>query len=316
MSPMFKHWMAVAIAACGMFLLPVAHAEKKLTSVGMTVGVLGNPFFSSLAKGATDEARKLGGPDVKVTVLAHNWDVSKQVSQIENFIASKVDMIVVDPADPKALTPVLAKARAAGITVVALDDASEGVQYTIMADSVAAGRNSCEYLARQIGNKGNVILISGPPVTTVFDRINGCKEALAKHPDIKILSDDQDAKGTREGALQVTQDLLTRFPKVDAIYNINDQCAIGSLLAVKQARRTGIILTSVDGSPEAVSEIKKPNSIFVASSAQDPNEMGKNAIEVGYGIMNGKVPAQTLVLMPTPVVTKETASTYVGWKPL
>ena len=79
---------------------------------------------------------------------------------------------------------------------------------------------------------------------------------LAKKPDIKILSDDQDGKGSREGGLNVMQGHLTRFPTIDAVFTINDPQAIGTDLAAKQLGRSELIITSVDGAPDIEKALK------------------------------------------------------------
>src|SRR5471030_1219876 len=114
---------------------PVLAAAKPLKSVGVTVGDLANPYFVAIGDGASEAAKKLGGPGVKVTTVSSKYDLNTQVGQIENFIANKVDIIVVNAVDPKGIAPVLKKARAAGIVVVAVDVGAEGADATVMSDN-------------------------------------------------------------------------------------------------------------------------------------------------------------------------------------
>ena len=98
---------------------------KELKSIGISLGSLGNPFFVALSKGAEFEARKTN-PNVKITTVGFEYDLGKQVTQIDNFIAAGVDLILLNPGDPKAVGPAIKKAQAAGIIVVAVDTAAEG----------------------------------------------------------------------------------------------------------------------------------------------------------------------------------------------
>ena len=284
---------------------------KELKSVGLTVGDMANPFFVAMGKGTADAVKKIN-PNAKVTALSTKYDLNTQVGQIENFIANKVDLILVNAVDPKAIAPVLKKARDAGIVVVAVDVGAEGADYTVMSDNVAAGANACDYIAKKLNNKGNVVIVNGPPVTSVVDRVVGCKQVLAK-TQIKILSDNQDAKGSRDGGMAVMQDLLTANPKIDAVFAINDPTAIGAELAIKQAKRTGIFITAVDGAPDAVVALKDPKSLLEGSSAQNPYAMANEGVKVGYDIMNGKAPATKVKLLPVPLVTKANLKDYPGW---
>ena len=284
---------------------------KELKSVGLTVGDMANPFFVAMGKGTEDAVKKIN-PNAKVTALSTKYDLNTQVGQIENFIANKVDLILVNAVDPKAIAPVLKKARDAGIVVVAVDVGAEGADYTVMSDNVAAGANACDYIAKKLNNKGNVVIVNGPPVTSVVDRVVGCKQVLAK-TQIKILSDNQDAKGSRDGGMAVMQDLLTANPKIDAVFAINDPTAIGAELAIKQAKRTGIFITAVDGAPDAVVALKDPKSLLEGSSAQNPYAMANEGVKVGYDIMNGKAPATKVTLLPVPLITKANLKDYPGW---
>ena len=287
-------------------------SAKDLKAVGLTVGDMANPFFVAMGKGTEDAAKKIN-PNVKVTALSTKYDLNTQVGQIENFIANKVDLILVNAVDPKAIAPVLKKARAAGIVVVAVDVGAEGADYTVMSDNIAAGANACEYIAKKLNNKGNVVIVNGPPVTSVLDRVTGCKKVFAKTPGIKVLSDNQDAKGSRDGGMAVMQDLLTANPKIDAVFAINDPTAIGAELAIKQAKRTGIFITAVDGAPDAVVALKDANSLLEGSAAQNPYAMANEGVKVGYDILNGKKPKDSVKLLPVPLVTKANLKDYPGW---
>jgi ribose transport system substrate-binding protein len=288
-------------------------AAKPLNSVGISVGDLANPFFVAIGQGASDEAKKLGGPNVKITTVSSNYDLNTQVGQIENFIANKTDIILVNAVDPKAIEPVLKKAADAGVVVVAFDVAAAGAQATVMSDNTAAGTTSCEYLAKHIGGKGNVVIINGPPVSSVIDRVKGCEKVLSAD-GIKVLSDNQNAKGSRDGGLSVMQDLLTANPKIDGVFAINDPTAIGADLAIKQAHRDDIkLITSVDGSPDGEAGLKDKASLFAATAAQNPYKMASLAIEEGYGLLQGKSPKEKILLLPVPLVTKDNIASYPGW---
>ena len=77
---------------------------KDLKSVGITVGSLGNPFFGTIGKGATEAAQAIN-PQVKMQIVSADYDLNKQFTQIDNFIAAGVDLILVNAADPRAIAP-------------------------------------------------------------------------------------------------------------------------------------------------------------------------------------------------------------------
>ena len=295
---------------CLAMLTSVAPA-KELKSVGLTLGSLGNPYFVALTKGAEAKAKEIN-PNVKVVATSADYDLNKQFSQIDNFIAAGVDLILLNAADANAIFPAVKRAQQAGIVVVAVDVAAKGVDATVQTNNVQAGEISCQYLADKIGDKGNVIIENGPQVSAVVDRVKGCKEALGKYPGIKILSDDQNGKGSRDGGMNVMQGYLTRFPDIAGVFTINDPQAIGSGLAAAQLKRKDIVITSVDGAPDIEVALKSDTSI-VASASQDPYGMAELAVSVGYDIMNGKKPADPMILMPSKLITRDNVSQYKGW---
>lgn len=284
---------------------------RELKALGISMGSLGNPYFVTLADGASARAKELN-PSVKVTSVSADYDLSKQFSQIDNFISSKVDLILINAVDPSAMASAIKKARDAGIVVVAVDVDAKGVNATVQTDNVEAGKLACHYLVDKLSGKGNVIIQNGPQVTAVTDRVKGCKAALAAAPDIKVLSDDQDGKGSREGGLNVMQGYLTRFPKIDGLFAINDPQAIGSDLAAKQLKRSGIIITSVDGAPDIENALKSESQIQ-ASSSQDPWAMAQTAVNVGNDILNDKAPAEAVTLLTPKLITRDNVATYSGW---
>ena len=301
------------LASATLALITHAAGAKDLKSIGISLGSLGNPFFVALSKGAEFEAKKTN-PNVKVQTLGYDYDIGKQFTQIDNFIAAGVDVILLNPGDPKAIGPAIKRAQAAGIIVVAVDTAAEGADATVTTNNTQAGQISCQYIVDQLGGKGNVIIENGPQVSSVVDRVNGCKGALSKASGIKLLSSDQDAKGSRDGGLSVGQSLLTRFAHVDAIFAINDPQAIGTALAGKQTGRTDFMITSVDGAPDIESALKDPNLVSIkASASQDPFLMAQTAMQKAVGILSGKPPADKVTLLPAVLVTRDNVKDYKGW---
>jgi ribose transport system substrate-binding protein len=290
-----------------------SYAQKPLKAVAVTVGDLGNPFFVQIAHGAEAQAKKYN-PAVKFTAESSNYDVNNQTNQMDNFVSSGVNLILLNAADSKGIAPAVLRAKAAGITVVAVDVAAEGgVDATVTSNNKQAGELDGKYVADRLKGKGQVVIVNGPPVSAVTDRVAGFVEVIKQYPDIKIVSQDQNAGGSRDGGLRVMTDLLTAFPKIDAVFAINDPTAIGCDLAAKQAQRKDFFIVGVDGAPDVVPSLKDPDSLIAASAAQDPYTMSGKAVEIGYDIINGKKPEQPLTLIPVQLITKENVDQYKGW---
>lgn len=288
-------------------------AAKELKSIGISLGSMGNPFFVALAQGAQVEAKTVN-PNVKITTVGYDYDLGKQNTQIDNFIAAGVDLILLNPGDPKAIAPAIRRAQAAGIIVVSVDTHADGANATVETNNVQAGTIACQYLIDKMGGKGDMIIVNGPQVSSVIERVQGCKAVIGKNAGVKLLSFDQDAKGSRDGGLAVMQSLLTRFQKVDGVFAINDPTAIGAELAAKQLNRTSFPITAVDGAPDAETALKDPNSKqFVASASQDPFLMARLAVQQGVKLLNGQKLDHDVLLMDSKLVTRDNVGDYKGW---
>src|SRR6201984_3396745 len=259
-----------------------SYAQKPLKAVAVTVGDLGNPFFVQIAHGAEAQAKKYN-PAVKFTAESSNYDVNNQTNQMDNFVSSGVSLILLNAADSKGIAPAVVRAKAAGIVVVAVDVGAEGgVDATVTSNNKQAGELDGKYVAERIKGKGNVVIVNGPPVTAVTDRVAGFLEEIKKYPDIKILSKDQNAGGSRDGGLRVMSDLLTAFKKIDAVFAINDPTAIGCDLAAKQSQRKEFFIVGGAGSPAMRPFLKDPASLIAATAAPDPYLMAQEAVKIGY----------------------------------
>ncbi|AAK03461.1 TPA: ABC transporter substrate-binding protein [Pasteurella multocida] len=293
-------------------MAPFAQA-KELKSIGVTVGDLANPFFVQIAKGAELKAKELAGDKVNVVSVSSGYDLGQQVAQIDNFIAAKTDMIILNAADSKGIGPAVERARKAGIVVVAVDVAADGADATVTSNNYQAGEIACQTIVEKLNGKGNVVIINGPPVSAVQDRVQGCQDVFAKHADIKVLSHNQNAKGSREGGLEVMTSLLIAHPKIDAVFAINDPTAIGADLAAKQAQRNEFFIMGVDGSPDGEEALKLSDSLFRGTPAQDPQVMAAEAVKIGYDILQGKPAPKDPVLIPVHLITRDNIKDYKGW---
>lgn len=295
-------------------LLAFSCQKKEGLRVGVTLGDLSNPFFVQLGKGAEAKAKELDR-GAKVSVVSGNYDLGAQSTQIDDFIAAGVQIIVLNAVDSTGIVPAVQRAKDAGIIVIAVDvSITEGADATVMSDNVQAGEIVAQYLVDKLNGTGNVVIVNGPPVSAVLDRVAGAQSVFSQYPDIKVVSDNQNAGGSRDGGFRVMTDLLTSLPSVDAVFGINDPTAIGASLAVVQAgRQADIFVVGVDGSPDAQVELAGSESVFEATAAQDPYTMAATAVEVGYNMLNGTQPEMNLILIPVTLVTKENAASYQGW---
>lgn len=289
-----------------------AASAQELERIGISVGLLGNPFFVATIQGIEDRAKEIN-PNVEVTSVSADYDLNKQSSQIDSFIAAGMDIIMLNAVDAEAIAPAVARAKAAGVTVAAFDVSAPGADVTVMTDNVDAGRKACQYIVDALDGTGDVIIINGPQSSSIRDRVQGCQEVFSAHAGINVLSDDQNGQGSRDGGLNVMQSLLTRFDKIDAVFAINDPTAIGAQLAARQLGRSEFIITGVDGAPDIEEALKDPSAMIKASASQDPYVMAGQALEMGYAMFQGNAPENPTVLLEPQLITADNLADYQGW---
>lgn len=301
--------------AFGLGLMPGLSHAAELRAIGVSLTDMGNPFFTQIARGVESAARRLGGPNVKIYASSCAYDVQRQIEQLNRFIEMKVDLIVLTAADPEAVRPVVARARAAGIRVVAVDVVAGGVDATVMTDNLDAGRKGCAFIAERLRGRGNMVIVNGPHLSSVIDRVRGCLEVLKQYPQIHVLSSDRDAGGSSPGGFAAMTELLAKYPHIDAVFAINDPTALGVERAAMQAARKEFLIVSVDGSPRVVARMREPDSLIAASMGQRPSLLAQKAVETAAGLPAGGSASAPTILIPTYVVTGKTTEWPEGaWR--
>jgi len=312
---MFAVLMIASMLTVGLFAQGAQETtgEVTLNKVGVTMQTLANPFFVEMVNGVEQAAKEIN-PNCQVISLSGDNDLGKQTTQIDDLISAGVDLIVLNAVNNDGIGPAVKRAKEAGIVVVAADVGAVGADFVIQSDNWQAGRQAGQYIADRLNGKGNVVILTGDPVSAVTGRVGGAKEIFAKYPGIKILSEDQNGKGQRDVSLDLMSNLLTAFDNIDAVFAINDPSAIGAILAIKQAgRQNEMFVVGVDGSSDAITEMKKPDSIFAATPAQTPRQMAMEAVKLGYEIMKGNPPEGKEILYPVTLITKDNMDSYTPW---
>lgn len=273
--------------------------------IGMSFQELNNPYFVTMQQALEEAAASIGA---KVLITDARHDVSKQTSDVEDMLQKKIDILLLNPTDSTGVEGVVKSAKKAGVVVVAVDANAKGpVDSFVGSKNYDAGVMACEYLGKALSGKGDVAILDGIPVVPILERVRGCKDALKKYPDIKIVT-TQNGKQQRDQALTVTENMIQANPRLVGIFSVNDGGAMGALAAI-DASGKDIKLVSVDGAPEAIKAMQKPNSKFIATSAQFPRDQIRIAIGIALAKKWGaNVPES--IPVEVKLIDKEGAKTF------
>lgn len=265
-----------------LFLLCIALAcgpvdtDTATKTIGVSLLTRAHVFYRDLEDGLRMAAAE---HEYELLINAAEWDASRQIAQLEDFITRGVDAVVVCPVDSSGIGAGVRAANQAGVPVFTADIASFGGEVVshIASDNIAGGRLAGEYLVQLLGGKGKVAIINQPIVTSTLDRVQGFREVLQAYPEIEIVA-DVNGDGVRDKALRAASDVLQANPELDGIFAINDDSALGTLDAVEDFGREGIVIIGYDAIPPARDAILKGRALK-ADVVQYPFKIGQKTIE-------------------------------------
>lgn len=310
-----KVWILCAVMV-GVMLLPLvggcnrADATRKRRIVIVTKA-LDSEFWQTLKSGAEEAARQ--HPDIELSVLAPEREINidQQVSILEDQILKKVSALAVVPGGIAEVTPVLDKARAAGIPVLIVDNDTPwpGKLSYIGTDNRVGGKLAGDYIVKVLGGRGKVAIIRGIlGVSSHDDRVAGFQEAIVQAPGIQVVT-IQPANSERASSLTVMENILTSNPDLNAVFVTSDQMALGAMEGVAAQHLSGkVFVIGFDAGKEAVRAVK--SGAISAVIAQYPANMGKQAVEAAIKAIQGE-PVAKVIDTGTALVTKENADEFL-----
>jgi ribose transport system substrate-binding protein len=290
-----------------------AHAAAAGPSICVVHNSADHPSITALVNGMNDEGAIYGA---KITYFDPALDPLKQVSMIEDCISRKPDVIAVNAVDPAAVVPALKKASAAGIPVLMqnADTTEAGHAYTkafLGSQSYDQGFAVGQMIVKALGGKGNIVVITGKNGQT--DTVNRTAGMRAAFSDAKANIDVlavQPADWSKDKSLTVMQDLLTRFPKIDAVFGQDDPMALGALEAIKaQHREKEIKVFGVNGNKEACEAIKKGE--MYGTALQLSYLVGVYTVRAAYDLTHNRL-VPTKILAPTAPVTPDNVDKWMS----
>jgi len=258
--------------------------------IGASLLTQQHPFYIELADAMREQAKTNGVP---LQISIANQDLNRQLADVEDFIVKGMDVIIISPVDSQGVIAALARAQAAGIKVITVDNpAARGTVVShIGTDNYAGGVKAGELMAQILGDKGKVAIIDYPTVQSVVNRVNGFKEALKKHPGIEIVA--QQTGITRAAALAAAQNMLQAHPDITGIFGFGDDMALAAAVAVKSAGlEHQVKVIGFDGMQEAREAVDN-NPVMAGVIQQFPQQMGRQAIDTAVKVIAGEnVPAE------------------------
>ncbi|RQS65255.1 sugar ABC transporter substrate-binding protein [Burkholderia sp. Bp8963] len=300
----------MAAAAAAILAMPLAHAEK----IGVTMASFDDTFLTILRNSIGDAAKK-DGAGVQIEDAGN--DVGKQLSQVQNMIAQKVDAIIVNPVDTDAtpkITKMVAEAKIPLVYVnrkpVDFEKLPAGVA-VVASDEKQSGTLQARQVCKLLGGKGDILVLMGELSNEAARaRTKDIEDVLAgKDCSGMRIVDKREGKWSRTQGQDITMNWLSSGTKFDAIVSNNDEMAIGAINALKAARKwtPKTIVAGIDATPDGLASMKSGElkvSVFQNAAGQ-----GSQAVDAALKLAK-KQKVDRFVNVPFELVTPDNMSQY------
>jgi ribose transport system substrate-binding protein len=318
MKKFLKMVLVAALAVIGGSASAQDAATKKI-KVGVTMPTADHGWMAGAnwwAKKAMDDWKKKD-PNVEF-IFKTSGDVNKQVADIEDMLVQGVNGLVIFPFESAPVTPVVEKAREKGVYIVVLDRGVSKPVFDVYLsnDDESYARQGMDYVCKQLGGKGNVVLIEGLPSVINDLRTKTAKDVAAKYPGIKIL-DSQPGNWNKEKATAVMENYLAKYKSIDAVYTADDDMLEGALQAYQESGRKDLkIAFGGAAKKEIVKKIMDGDPLIRADATYPPDVVatGVSVAVVGLrgrvyeGFYQKKLPLR--MILPSELITKDNAKNY------
>ncbi len=289
-------------ALCLILLLSGCHRDTR-KKIAMVPKGRAHLFWQSVHAGANSAARE-ANVDIVWNGPASETDFNGQLQIVDAMINQQVDAIALAPIDKTAMVSVVDRATKQGIPVIIFDSPVDTQNFVaqVATDNYHAGEMAAERMISILGGKGEIAIVAVEVgAASTMAREAGFEETIHKKaPGIKIL-DKKYGNADFAQSMAVSENMLTAYPGLNALFASNESSAVGAARAIK-SRKSSVKMVGFDSSPSLLEDLK--SGLIDALIVQDPFRMGHDSIQAAVEKLRGGSPVKIQNLAPR-VVTKE-----------
>jgi fructose transport system substrate-binding protein len=278
-------WLAVALAVVAVVVAACSDDRREVT-VGLITKQELNPFWVTMREVAEDTADDLG---VRLLTATGTSDVdnASQVAALEEMVGRGAAGVLIAPADSSAIVPAIAKAREAGVIVIAVDTPTEplaAVDALYATDNRRAGELVGGYAAakaKQLDLEPRIALLNlAPGITSGELRRQGFLTGFGIDDNDAAIVGEVDTQGDRMKGRAGMRQLLAAHPGINVVYTVNEPAALGAIDAIREAGGDldAIVVVSVDGGCQAIKNAVRPGDLD-ATAQQYPENMAREGVK-------------------------------------
>jgi len=281
-----------------------AHAE----TIGVSMALFDDNFLTVLRNGMSDYAKTLDGVELQIEDAQN--DVAKQQSQIQNFVASGVSAIIVNPVDTDATAALSKVAADAGIPLIYVNREPSNInelpekQAFVASNEQESGTLETKEVCRLLNGKGKVVVMMGELSNQAARmRTQDIKDVIATDEckGLEIV-EEQTANWQRTQGQDLMTNWLSAGLEFDAVISNNDEMAIGAIQALKAAGRSmdSVVIAGIDATQDALAAMVAGD--LDVTVFQDAAGQGKGAVDAALKLAKGEK-VDTKVYIPFQLVT-------------
>ncbi len=294
-----------SVGVLGLGLSACGAGDTASNSDTTRVGVSVYDMSSFITAGKEGMEAYANDNNIELVWNSANLDVATQANQVDSMVNQGVDAIIVVPIQADSLGPQVARAKAEGIPLVAVNAAlnNPDVAGSVQPDDVAAGMQEMQMMADHLGGRGNIVILQGPlGQSGEIDRTKGIEQVLANYPEIRVLAKDT-ANWKRDEAVNKMKNWISGFgDQIDAVVAENDDMGLGALQALKESGRNDVPIVGIDGIEDGLNAVKSGE--FIGTSLQN----GTVELSAGLAVANALAKGEEVNTEPVyvmPAITRD-----------
>ena len=299
---------STVLAGCGAQEETPAVVEGAKYKIGILAPAVTHGWVAAVAYNAEQRCKELAD-EVEYKLYTSN-NAEEMTTQLDDLLTWGAQAIVAFPQWEGMEVPIQA-AVDKGVKVVNFDiEINANGVYRVSGDNRDMGVQGAKYIVDKIGTEGTVVMLEVPTSGSVSElRKAGFVETLAEiAPNMEVIS--YATKFTREDGLKDMADILTKQPKIDAVYSMDDETSIGALQAIREANRTDIkVITGGGGMQEYFKMMPENPDIWIESALYSP-AMVRDAVDMALKLLKGEQVEQVVVI-PTTIVDRDNYTEFL-----
>ena len=306
----------IMVFTVGIASLSIAADEIR---IGVTIPSADHGWTGGIVYWAQEAIEDWEAKNPNLTFFLETADSpATQVSVVEDFMVKEIDALVILAHDSAPLTPIVKQAAEEGIYIVSVDRGlTEPVSDIYVAgDNPGLGRVSAEWMASELNGKGDIVVLEGIPCVINSQRVDAFNKVIKQYSDINIL-DSQPANWSTQRGLEIMENYLQKYEKIDAVWAQDDDVLKGVLQAYEESGRDDIkfflggagskdiIKMVMEGDPLVRADVTYPPSMIATGISMGVKAMLGEKID---GFYQNKLPSE--IILRAELVTEENAEDY------